>query len=89
MTPRIVQLLDRKPLTRQQLAQRKYRATAKGKAAMARYRQKRALDAAWRTAEAERVRAWEEANPVRRRVYKRIWRRMKMLRVRRAQENRA
>lgn len=89
MTRRVVRLLDRKPLTRQQLAQRKYRATPKGKAAMKRYRQKRALDAAWKKSETERVRAWEQANPVRRRVYKRIWLRMKVLRVRRSHENRA
>jgi hypothetical protein len=44
-----------------------------GRAAARRHQRKRRQDAAFRAAEVLRVRAWEAANPVRRRVYKRTW----------------
>jgi hypothetical protein len=81
---RIVRLLDAKPLNYKQRAQKKYRASAKGKAAMKRYRDKRALDVAFKASEVERVRLWEQANPTRRRVYKRVWALMQRRRARAA-----
>jgi hypothetical protein len=70
---RIVRLLDPPELTPRQLAQRRYQQSPKGRAAARRHQRKRRQDAAFRAAEVLRVRAWEAANPVRRRVYKRTW----------------
>lgn len=70
---RIVRLLDPPELTPRQLAQRRYQASAKGKAAVARQRAKQALRAEWRAAEVRRVVRWEQANRITRRVYKRTW----------------
>lgn len=73
---RIVRLLDDPvELTARQLAQRKYQASAKGKAALARYRAKKAQDPAWKAAEVARVTVWGKANVMTRRVYKRVWER--------------
>lgn len=73
MNRRIVRLLDPPELTPRQLAQRKYRASLKGKAASRRYQRKRRQDAAYRAQESARVLAWDRANRATRRVYKRVW----------------
>jgi hypothetical protein len=78
---RVVRLLDPPELTPRQLAQRRYQKSLKGKAAARRHQRKRRQDAAFRAAEVLRVRAWEAANPVQRRVYKRTWDRMRKLRL--------
>lgn len=86
-TARQVSLLSRKPLTRNQ----RYRKTAKGKAmiarANARARGKRTA------AQLERDRAmkaaWESANAVQRRVYKRTWAFEKYHRAKRIAESAA
>jgi hypothetical protein len=70
---RIVRLLDVTELTPRQLAQKRYGASAKGRAALARYRDKKRQDAAWRAAESARVKAWDAAHRLTRRVYKRTW----------------
>lgn len=75
MKVRVVRLLDPPEMSEKQIAQRQYRATAKGKAAMARYRAKKAKDAAWRANEVERVKRWRLANLMRRRAYNRVWQR--------------
>lgn len=73
MTRRIVRLLKDPPeLTPRQLAQRKYRASAKGKAAQAR---SLAVQRAKPTHAAKvyaRVKRWRRANAVHYRVYNRI-----------------
>lgn len=70
---RIVRLLDPPELTPRQLAQRKYQQSAKGKAALARYREKVRHEPAYKARTIARVRAWEQANRIRRLVYKRVW----------------
>lgn len=70
---RIVRLLDVTELTPRQLAQKRYGASAKGKAAHARFREKRRQDPAWMAAQSARVKAWDAAHRLTRRVYKRVW----------------
>lgn len=71
---RIVRLLDDPvELTPRQLAQRKYWNSPKGKAAHARYLEKKRQDPAWRAGEAARAKAWKAKNAQRARVYKRVW----------------
>lgn len=73
MNSRIVRLLDPPELTPRQLAQRRYQQSAKGKAASARWIAKKRLDAAYRAANVIRAAEWAKKNPMRRRVYKRVW----------------
>lgn len=73
---RIVHLLDPPELTPRQLAQKRYQQSAKGKAAAARGWQKRRQNASYRAQARERALAWQKANPMKRRVYKRTWQRM-------------
>ena len=72
---RLVSLLKRNVLTPRQLAQKKYRATAKGKAACARAREKAKQKPGYVEANRTRVRQWSNENRAIRRVYERIWRR--------------
>jgi hypothetical protein len=60
-------------LTPRQLAQKRYQQSAKGKAALARHRAKKAQDAAWRAAQVERAVRWDAANPERRRALRQAW----------------
>lgn len=76
---RIVKLLDVTELTPRQLAQKRYQQSPKGKAANRRHQRKKRLDPAFRAAEAARVAAWNRANALTRRVYKRTWQRMNKL----------
>ena len=82
---RLVSLLTPKiePTARQR-AQRKYRKSAKGRAANARARDKRRLNPLARKAAIARVVRWRRENPVHVRVYDRIRRRRRRNELRRA-----
>lgn len=84
MTRRIVRLLDRTPLTPRQIAQRKYRASAKGKAADARSKVKERLKPGYQAKVYVRVKRWRHANALQYRVYNRVCRctRRRLLRER-------
>lgn len=76
MTRRIVRLLAEPPkLTRRQLAQRKYKQSAKGRAASARAKAKQRLKPDHPAKEYARVKAWRVTNAVHYRVYNRVYRR--------------
>jgi hypothetical protein len=64
-------LADPPELTPQQKAQRKYKASAKGKAADARNKAKQRQKATYRAAENARFKRWRGANILHRRVYER------------------
>jgi len=71
---RVVRLLAAPELlTSRQRAQRKYRQSGKGKAALARYVEKKKQDAAWRAAQVARAMRWARTNRTRKRVYHRVW----------------
>ena len=70
---RVVRLLAEPPeLTSRQLAQRKYRASAKGKAAAARALAVQRAKPEFATKVYARVKRWRHAHPMRYRVYCRI-----------------
>lgn len=78
MKARRVNLLGPEPkLTPKQRAQRKYRASAKGKAASARAFQKWYAKPENRAAACERARNWSKDNRTKKRVYQRVWKRVK------------
>ena len=74
---RVIRLLDPPELTPRQLQCQRYQASPAGKAAKARYRAKKKLDAEFRKKEVERVNAWRKANITRFRVYNRTWAQVK------------
>ena len=86
---RVIRLLDPPELTPRQLQCQRYQASPAGKAAKARYRAKKKLDAEFRKKEVERVNAWRRANLTRLRVYQRTWAQVKARRndVRNAESN--
>jgi len=71
-------------LTPTQAAQKKYKASAKGRAAQARARATQRAKADFRAKETARVKRWIEANSLRFRVYRRVYMR-RLRRERQAQ----
>lgn len=83
MTGRIVRLLEPpRVLSSRQRAQKKYQTSAKGKAAMARYREKMKQDPVWRATQVARAVRWARNHRPQKRAYHRVLQRtLKRLRA--------